>query len=123
MPADPEDIEVRAAILASHARSASEIAAELVARFGPDRAWPADMVSKAAYAERSRRRAWRRTYADDPDILAFILDHAGLTGMDEIARRGADRFGKFPGKSSVHRIITRFRAERAQEPRPHLQAI
>ena len=107
---DLTDPEIRAFIAASRALTFSAMAAEIAAEFGPERAWPADMVATVhhqLYPPQERRSPFER----QPAVMAFIADRDGLVSTEEIARLGVEAFGpgRFPSKSAVSRLALKLR--------------
>lgn len=110
--ADPDDPEIRDFVLASPLPTYTDIAAEVVRRFG-DRAWPVEMIRAAkAAVPRDRRSRFRR----DPAVMAYIADHADLIQLDRILDGGRTQFGhhRFPSRSQLHRLISEMRPQASQ---------
>ena len=94
---DPDDFEMKAAIRYASAKTVSGIVEELQARFGPDRAWPWDMV-KAEVAAQRTGCSRKKGYGSDGAIASFIADAptSSLTRRSRRLARSTSRRNPFP---------------------------
>jgi len=109
MPADRDDPEIRALIQATVEPTFPAIAASITAAFGPERAWPVDLV---ATVYRELRPANRRSrFERDAELMAFIAERADIGTRDELHAAAIAAFGasRVPSRSQLHRLIVKAR--------------
>jgi hypothetical protein len=108
---DRNDPEIRAFVALSRAGSYSEMAADCLARFGAERAWPAALLAEVRREVRPPRPGTRSPAGEDSEVMAFIEDRADLVALDALVSAGRARFGRsrFPSRSALHRLIQQIR--------------
>ena len=119
MPIDRTDPEIRAFVAASTARTYAEMAADCLARFGPDRAWPVELIAEVRRQVRPPVPGGGSRYEADTEVMAFIADRADLWTLDKLLAAGRVKFGsRFPARSQLHRIIGKMRRRAWAEKSP-----
>ncbi|MCF8504784.1 MAG: hypothetical protein K9G59_07705 [Caulobacter sp.] len=115
MAIDRNDPEIRAFVAASGAQTYSEMAADCMAKFGPDRAWPADLLAEVRREVRPPVSGGGSPYGADVEVIAFIRDRADLVKLDALLKAGRAAFGnRFPPRSVLHRLVVKIRAVSGQ---------
>jgi len=104
---DIEDREVGLAVIGSTQRTYTGIAAELLERFGPERAWPAAWIPDYYAKIFPPRSGPRWQFQREPALVAFVADRHGLNTLDAILAEGVAVFGaeRFPSRSALQRMI------------------
>ncbi len=109
MSANYDDAEIRAYILAAKEQTFPAIAASIAARFGDERAWPAELV--AAVFRELRPPNKRARFERDAELMAFIADRADIATRDDLRADAIAAFGpaRVPSRSHFHRLIVKVR--------------
>lgn len=112
-PAEPLDLSqppfsdaaVRQAVdTAPRSLTYTELARELCQRFGPDRAWSAEQITRYWQATRPVHRGQPARIAQDPAIRSFIDDRLGRMTLDELTDALRRQFGfRAPSRSAIGR--------------------
>ncbi len=89
----------------------SELAREIVKRFGADRAWSRQQIFDLLNEEGIRQKCRSRIY-NDPEVRDFIEDRLGRRTLREIESECRQRFGesRTPSKTAIHRHWARMRS-------------
>jgi hypothetical protein len=120
LPIDRTDPQIRDFILHSQAETWSDMAAEVLGRFGAERAWPAELIAEVRREMAPPKAGYASKYQADNEVMDFIGDRADLLTIDTILERGGAQFGpdRFPSRSHLHRLILSVRKKPAQEATP-----
>jgi len=106
------DADIRAFLLdAPREKLYSELAREVVERFGAERAWSRQQIFELLN-ERDVRRVQVSPIYRDPEVRDFIEDRLGQWTLKEIHEACRKRFGKSraPSRSAIHRHWVRMRS-------------
>lgn len=120
MPADRNDREVRRFVAGKPAETFSGIAEAIAAKFGAERAWPAELVSEVWRELHPPRTGPRNRYAEDREMMTFIADRADLVTLDELRAAGLAKFGRkaFPSRSQLYRLVLEVREAHSNATAP-----
>jgi len=110
-----DDREVADAVIGMMAsRTHAEVASRLVRRFGPDRAWPAEMVRAFTLARGANGLRGlpgeRGVIERQPVLRAFVDARIGRMSIEALVAAARERFGAHAlSHSGLHRYIQRER--------------